>query len=77
MVTQVTQEECMYALTETGWDVSSAIKLLLLRRLIGSSGVNSDPCKRALLMTDWDLECAATYLIANPADQESPEVVHV
>jgi len=67
----------MYALTETSWDENSAIKLLLLRRLIGSSGNSSEYCKRALLMTEWDLERAATYLVAHPAGQDSPEIVHV
>ena len=67
----------MYALTETGWNVTSAIKLLMLRRLIGSSGVDSEHCKKALLMTNWDLKCAVDYLVAHPTEQDSPEIVHV
>ena len=74
---QVAAEDCMYALSETGWNVNLAIKLLLLRRLIGSSGASSDCCKQALLMTDWNLEQAAAYLVAHSTDQDSPEIVHV
>ena len=67
----------MYALTEMNCNVNSAIKLLMLRQLIGSTGNSCDYCKRALLMTDWDLERAITYLVAHPAGQDSPEIVHV
>lgn len=74
---QVTQEDCMYALSETEWDVDSAIKLLLLRQLIGVTGAGVDQCKRALLMSDWDVVRAANYLVAHPPGQDSPEIVHV
>jgi hypothetical protein len=67
----------MYALSETEWDVNSAIKLLLLRQLIGLSGADAMHCKRALLMCDWHLELAADYLSAHPPGQDSPEIVHV
>lgn len=67
----------MYALTETKWKVESAIKLLLLRQLMSVSAVDADGCKRALLMSEFNLDHAANYLIANPPDQDSPEIIHV
>ena len=67
----------MFALSETRCNLVTAAKLLLLRRLIDLTGVDSDHCKAALLTTNWDLERALDYLSDHNVEQDSPEIVHV
>jgi len=73
----VSCEDRLYALSETGWDVDNAIKLLLLRQLMTSSHESAERCKDALLSAGWDARLAAWNLGPRPKEPDSPEIVHV
>ncbi|CAH1774994.1 unnamed protein product [Owenia fusiformis] len=68
-------EDCMMALSETDWDVVSAIKYIKLKQLIGTQLGDANVCKDALMRHSWSVEQAANYLLANPLS--SPDVVDV
>ena len=74
---QVSCEERLYALSETGWDVNNAIKLLLLRQLMSSTNKDAERCKEALMSASWDVRLAMWNLGPRPREPDSPEIVHV
>lgn len=74
---QVSCEERLYALSETGWDVNNAIKLLLLRRLMSTTNGDVERCKEALMSASWDVRLATWNLEPRPHVPDSPELVHV
>ena len=76
-LTQVTTEDCMYALEETRWEVHSAIKLIKLKQLLSADLADKDTCKKTLMANQWNVEDAANQLLAHPPGQESPDLVHV
>ncbi|ELT92181.1 hypothetical protein CAPTEDRAFT_228268 [Capitella teleta] len=73
----ITVEDCMYSLEETGWEVHNAIKLLKLKQLLSTQLAEQDRCKMALMRAHWSIDEAASYLLTNTPGSESPELVHV
>jgi len=74
---QVSCEERLYALSETGWDVNNAIKLLLLRQLMSGCSEDAERCKEALMSAGWDVRLATWNLGPRPQEPDSPEIIHV
>jgi len=74
---QVSCEERLYALSETGWDVNNAIKLLLLRQLMSGCSKDAERCKEALMTAGWDVRLATWNLGPRPQEPDSPEIIHV
>jgi len=67
----------MYALSETAWDVNSAIKLLLLRQAMTSSSADAERCKEALMSASFNVNLAKWNLGPRPKEPDSPELIHV
>jgi len=75
----VTVEDCMCALEETGWDVQMAVKLLKLKQLLSAGVGDVSACKEAIVSQQWSVQQAANHLAAVQADsqEESPDCVDV
>ena len=65
------------ALEETKWDVHAAIKYLKLKQLLSARLGDVDTCKGALIRFSWNVPEAADYMLANPPDQHSPDIVEL
>ena len=65
---QVKSEECVAALTNTEWDVHRAIKLVRLRLLLQTHllSPNDNMCE-ILAQCDWDVQRAASFILATDA----------
>jgi hypothetical protein len=59
----VTADECVDALSQTQWDVHSAIKLIKLDQLLSTGLADEQNCKQALMECRWDVQQAATRLL--------------
>ncbi|XP_074655851.1 activated Cdc42 kinase-like isoform X2 [Tubulanus polymorphus] len=72
---EVTDDECVYALNETKWNVHNAIKFIKLHQLYKLGIADILRCKQALMECSWNVPDAAELLIENPLN--SPECVDV
>jgi len=59
----------MAALSETQWDVHSAIKFIKLSQLLSTSLADKQTCKRALMSCQWNVQDAATFLLSGQQTQ--------
>jgi len=73
----VSVEDCMNALNETSWDIHHAIKLIKLKQLLSTNIADKQQCKQALMFSKWDIQQAASYLLAPPEERHTPDLVDI
>ena len=67
----------MMSLHETQWNVHAAIKYLKLKQLMSTKLGDMDNCKSALIRFSWCVPEAADWMLSNPPDQNSPDIVEL